>query len=89
MHLIGIRLDRREAVFLFGQPLLHLADNPTAPAFVRYWSNSGHAWHCFVSCVELLPVDQAVPLWRAAHAQAAEFLGRQVLGLAGSSSGHS
>ena len=20
----------------------HLADNPTAPAFVRYWSNSGH-----------------------------------------------
>ena len=21
----------------------HLADNPTAPAFVRYWSNNGHA----------------------------------------------
>jgi hypothetical protein len=20
----------------------HKADNPTAPAFVRYWSNSGH-----------------------------------------------
>jgi hypothetical protein len=20
----------------------HLADNPTAPAFVRYWSNGGH-----------------------------------------------
>jgi hypothetical protein len=20
----------------------HLADNPVAPAFVRYWSNSGH-----------------------------------------------
>jgi hypothetical protein len=22
----------------------HLADNPTAPAFVRYWSNSGQRW---------------------------------------------
>ena len=22
--------------------LWHKADNPTAPAFVRYWSNSGH-----------------------------------------------
>jgi len=22
---------------------LHKADNPTVPAFVRYWSNSGHA----------------------------------------------
>jgi hypothetical protein len=21
----------------------HKADNPTAPAFVRYWSNSGHS----------------------------------------------
>jgi hypothetical protein len=29
------------------------------------------AWKRFVSCVELLPPDQALPLWQAAHAQAA------------------
>ena len=22
----------------------HLADNPTVPAFVRYWSNGGQEW---------------------------------------------
>jgi hypothetical protein len=22
----------------------HLADNPAAPAFVRYWSNNGQKW---------------------------------------------
>jgi hypothetical protein len=29
------------------------------------------AWRRFVSCVEMLPPDQAAPLWQAAHAQAA------------------
>jgi len=31
--------------FAFGR-YWHLADNPAAPAFVRYWSNSGH-WSAF------------------------------------------
>jgi hypothetical protein len=34
------------------------------------------AWKRFVSCVELLPPDQALPLWQAAQAQAAAALGR-------------
>jgi hypothetical protein len=29
------------------------------------------AWKRFVSCVELLPPDQALPLWRAALAEVA------------------
>jgi hypothetical protein len=29
------------------------------------------AWRRFVSCVELLPPDQAEPLWQAALAEAA------------------
>jgi hypothetical protein len=33
------------------------------------------AWHRFVACVEALPPDQAAPLWQAAQAQAAAFLG--------------
>jgi hypothetical protein len=41
--------NRREAVFPFRAGAnfryWHKADNPTAPTFVRYWSNSGHAWH--------------------------------------------
>jgi hypothetical protein len=32
------------------------------------------AWRRFVSCVELLPPDQAAPLWQAVHAQAAATL---------------
>jgi hypothetical protein len=32
------------------------------------------AWRRFVCCVELLPPDQALPLWQAAHAQAATAL---------------
>jgi hypothetical protein len=33
------------------------------------------AWKRFVSCVEMLPTDQALPLWQAAQAQAAVALG--------------
>jgi hypothetical protein len=33
------------------------------------------AWRRFVSCVEMLPPDQALPLWHAAHTQAAAALG--------------
>ena len=32
------------------------------------------AWRRFVSCVELLPPDQAAPFWQAAQAEAAVFL---------------
>jgi hypothetical protein len=49
MHLTGVRRDRREAVFLFAHWLMSaIADNPTAPAFVRYWRNSEyHAMSAF------------------------------------------
>jgi hypothetical protein len=48
MHLIGLWKDRRAlAVFLFVPIMLrcvvadwHLADNPTAPAFVRFWTKA-------------------------------------------------
>jgi hypothetical protein len=46
----GFRRDRREAVFLFptGQfanvCFWHIADNPTAPALVRFWDQSGQRW---------------------------------------------
>ena len=47
-YLNARHVGRREAVFLFRAMLCanvrfwHLTDNPTAPTFVRYWSNSGH-----------------------------------------------
>ena len=32
------------AIVVANVRLWHLADNPAAPAFVRYWSNSGQIW---------------------------------------------
>jgi hypothetical protein len=33
--------------------------------------NAEYHWRRFISCVQSLPPDQALPLWQAAHAQAA------------------
>jgi hypothetical protein len=35
--------DTRSMTMFADVRLWHKADNPTAPAFVRYWSGSGHA----------------------------------------------
>jgi hypothetical protein len=60
---VGRLKDRREAVFLFhaghfaNARYWHLADIPTAPAFVRYWSNSGH---CIPTQAAMEPVIEAM-----------------------------
>ena len=62
MALSGLKwTNSRHAVYV---RYWHLADNPTAPAFVRYWSNSGQRAELSMSANNPKQTLGVISAWR-------------------------